>query len=381
MNKITYCCRVLSVLSAMVFFNTAFAGSPVKVGVLLPLHEDNGDGVRMVEYFRGMLFAIDSLKQEGISVDLVAHNVREDANVDSVLQLGDMADRDIIFGPLYSKQVPAISMLSKLKGTKLVIPFSIDTPELQNCQNLVQVYQSQTDMEPMTIKNFMRLAFKDADNQVVIVDCNDTTSFKKPTFTANLKKYCEANKISYRITNSLQTDKAFLKAFNKKKDNIVVLNSASSPKMLEVFTKLNMVREKNPKIKFKILGYTEWLMYEKFQADNFCKNDVYIPSKFYYNAGNQEVMNLEKKYMFWFRQNPQYSLPKFLITGFDQGYYFIKGMVKYGKAFVGSPSQPVNTALQSPMHFSKVSEKGGYINDDVMFIHYRSDKARELINY
>ena len=381
MKKFFCSCRMLCIVVALLSLQSAVAGNVVKVGVMLPLHEDNGDGLRMVEYFRGLLFAVDSLKQEGVSVDLVAHNIKEETNVDSVLRLGDMADRDIVFGPLYSKQVPALAMLSKLKGTKLVIPFSINTPELQNCQNLFQVYQSQTDMEPQTIKNFMRLAFKDADNQVVIIDCNDTTSFKKPTFTANVKKYCEANKISYRITNSLQADKAFLKAFNKKKENIVVLNSASSPKMLEVFAKLNMVREKNPKIKFKVLGYTEWLMYEKFQSDNFCKNDVYIPSKFYYNAGNQQIQNLEKKYMFWFRQNPQYSLPKFVISGFDQGYYFIKGVAKYGKSFVGSASQPVNTALQSPLHFSKVSDKGGYINDDVMFIHYRSDKARELINY
>ena len=34
---------------------------PVRLGVMLPLHDVNGDGRRMVEYYRGVLMACDSL--------------------------------------------------------------------------------------------------------------------------------------------------------------------------------------------------------------------------------------------------------------------------------------------------------------------------------
>ena len=34
----------------------------IKVGVMLPLHNVDGDGKRMVEYYRGLLIACDSLK-------------------------------------------------------------------------------------------------------------------------------------------------------------------------------------------------------------------------------------------------------------------------------------------------------------------------------
>ena len=33
----------------------------IRVGVMLPLHDENGDGKRMVEYYRGVLMACDSL--------------------------------------------------------------------------------------------------------------------------------------------------------------------------------------------------------------------------------------------------------------------------------------------------------------------------------
>ena len=52
----------------------------IRVGVMLPLHDINGDGRRMVEYYRGVLMACDSLKQEGVSVDIRAWNVPEKAD-------------------------------------------------------------------------------------------------------------------------------------------------------------------------------------------------------------------------------------------------------------------------------------------------------------
>lgn len=53
----------------------------IRIGVMLPLHDDNGDGRRMVEYYRGVLMACDSLKKNGISVDIHAWNVPEDADI------------------------------------------------------------------------------------------------------------------------------------------------------------------------------------------------------------------------------------------------------------------------------------------------------------
>ena len=47
-------------------------GKTVKVGIMLPLHRVDGDGLRMTEYYRGFLMACDSLRQQGISVDIHA---------------------------------------------------------------------------------------------------------------------------------------------------------------------------------------------------------------------------------------------------------------------------------------------------------------------
>ena len=55
----------------------------VRVGIMLPLHNVDGDGNRMVEFYRGLLLAVDDLKKEGISVDIHAWNVNIDADIQS----------------------------------------------------------------------------------------------------------------------------------------------------------------------------------------------------------------------------------------------------------------------------------------------------------
>ena len=81
--------------------NSGIADRPIRLGVMLPLHDINGDGRRMVEYYRGVLMACDSLKKLGISVDVHAWNAAEDANIPQLLTDPAAANCDLIIGPLY----------------------------------------------------------------------------------------------------------------------------------------------------------------------------------------------------------------------------------------------------------------------------------------
>ena len=88
-------------------------GGKVTVGVMLPLHDVNGDGKRMVEYYRGVLMACDSLKLMGMSVDVHAWNVPEEADITKTLKEKEASKCDLIIGPLYSKQVKPLADFAK----------------------------------------------------------------------------------------------------------------------------------------------------------------------------------------------------------------------------------------------------------------------------
>ena len=127
----------------------------IRMGVMLPLHNVDGDGKRMVEYYRGLLLACDQMKREGISVDVYAWNVDINADIRMTL-LNKGADKcDIIFGPLYTKQVKALADFASIYGIKIVIPFSIESDAVNSNPNVFQVYQNPAFFNQEVVAQFV----------------------------------------------------------------------------------------------------------------------------------------------------------------------------------------------------------------------------------
>ena len=111
--------------------------STIKAAVILPPFLDGvskSESSRMVEYYEGLLMAVDSLKRTGTSIDLYTYNSGpESASLNSILGKSEMKDMDIIFGPLYQQHIEPLAEFAKKQDTRLVIPFtSKDNTVFQN---------------------------------------------------------------------------------------------------------------------------------------------------------------------------------------------------------------------------------------------------------
>lgn len=348
----------------------------IRVGVMLPLHNINGDGRRMVEYYRGILMACDSLKKIGISVDLHAWNTPEDAQISTVLSDKAAAECDIIFGPLYSKQMDALSDFVTAHDIRLVIPFSISAPQLLTNRNIFQIWQSPTNINDATITHFLE---RFSGYHPVFIDCNDSTS-KKGNFTFGLRRQLESRQIEYSITNLKSAESAFSKAFSQSKPNIVILNSARSPELGVAFAKINGLKLNQSNLNITMFGYTEWLMYTRTHLENFYKYNTYIPSVFYYNPLSSQTERLEQKYRWNFHADMQNTLPRFALTGFDHAYFFLRGLHKYGKSFNGAAGMFGYPPVQTPLVFERMGN-GGLQNHSLLFVHYMPEHRVESIKF
>jgi len=341
---------------------------------MLPLHNINGDGKRMVEYYRGILMACDSLKQTGISVDIHAWNTAEDADVLKILQDKDAARCDIIFGPLYSKQMQAMSDFVEHNDIRLVIPFSISAPQMLTNRNIFQVWQSPTNVTTASIDRYLE-NFK--DYHPVFIDCNDSTSRKFP-FTSGLRRQLDSRGIEYNITNLKSSEDQFSKAFSRTKKNMVILNTGRSQELGVAFAKINGLMLKAPALEISMFGYTEWLSYTRTHLENFYKYDTYIPSVFHYNPLSPQTQRLEQKYLWNFHSEMQHALPRFALTGFDHAYFFLKGLHKYGKSFNGAAGMFGYPPVQTPLMFERMGN-GGLQNRSLLLVHYTTDHRVETV--
>ena len=299
---------------------TAQTASTVKVGVMLPLHDVDGDGRRMVEYYRGILMACETLKQKGISTDIY--------------------------------------------------------DDVERNKEIFQVYQSPEQLNEATIQAFLK-RFPSA--HPIFVDCNDSTS-RKGNFTFGLRKELERRKIDYSITNVNSSVDQFAKAFAPSVRNVVVLNTGRSPQLTAVLNKLDELDAKYPGAVVSLFGYTEWLMYAKYNLDRFYKYDTYIPSTFYYNANSARTLQLERNYSRWFHVPMMIAQPSFALTGYDHAMYFIQGIKKQGRNFVGTGSIVGEQPVQTPLRFVKTA-KGGYRNQLLQLIHYTFNRQIEAVTY
>lgn len=351
----------------------------IRVGVMLPLHDVDGDGRRMVEYYRGMLMAMEDLKAAGISVQVHAWNVPVDADIRTTL-LEDAAKRcDIIFGPLYTPQVRPLANFCRANGIKLVIPFSISGNDVASNANIYQVYQAPDKLNDVAINAYLD-RFPSA--HPVFIDCNDATS-NKGAFTFGLRKQLEAKGIKYNITNLNSSEEYFAKSFEASSTNVVILNTGRSPELNAALAKLDRMRLNHPNIKMALFGYTEWLMYTSVYTNYFHKYDTYIPTNFYYNAQAAATQQLEQRYKTAFGSEMQYALPRFAITGYDQAQFFLRGLHQYGKAFVGTRRQKLAfRPIQTSLAFQRVgTADGGMQNTEFMLVHYKTDGNSETISY
>ena len=346
----------------------------IRLGVMLPLHNVNGDGKRMVEYYRGVLMACDSLKQRGVSVDIHAWNAAEDGNINEILNDEAAAKCDLIIGPLYSKQMAALSAFVEKHKIKLLIPFSINAPQLADNKYIYQVYQSHITQNSATIEHFVK-GFK--NYHTVIIDCNDSTS-NKGEFTTALRRQLEQQKMTCNITNLKSGESDVSKAFSRTKPNVVILNTGRSPELGVAFSKLNGLKVTDPDLAITMFGYTEWLMYTRTHLENFYKFNTYIPSVFYYNPLSASTKRLQQKFRWNFHTDMQNNLPRFALTGFDHAYFFLMGLHREGRKFLGAESNP--DYVQTPLQFERYGN-GGLRNHTQLFVHYTRDSRVETIKF
>lgn len=333
----------------------------INVGVMLPLHDVDGDGRRMVEYYRGILLATEQLKQEGQNINIRAWNVPITGDVRTTLLQDGAPECNVIFGPLYSHQVKAMGEFCKAYNIKMVIPFSITGDDVDKNSQIYQVYQSPDEMNATAIQ---QIAEHFSNYHVVVIDCNDTTS-RKGTFTFALRTVLDQKHTPASVTNLRSSEEMFAKAFSLTQPNLVVLNSGRSPELTQAMNKLEALQTANKNVAVTLFGYTEWLMYARYNKDRYAKFDTYVPTNFYYNPSAAKTKEIEERYRQAFGQDMSVALPHFALTGYDHAMYFLGNR---------------RTWVQNPLNFKKQSS-GGYRNKAFMLIHYRPNGGVEAVTY
>lgn len=355
-------------------------GNIIKVGVMLPLLDHSSEGSRMIEYYRGVRAALDSLGRLGVKTEINLWNLNKDSLVDNVLRHNpSIAGLDVIFGPLYTTQVHALADFCRKNKVRLVIPFSTSANDVNSNPYIFQIYQDDENLAGQSIGAFIeRFANK---YRPIFINCNNPSDGKYQ-FTKTLRENLQARGISPELTSINSSIKDFAKHFSQSQPNVIILNTGAYRPLEHVFEKLDSLKKIEPSLDIATYGYNEWFIYQPNLEKKYFKYNVHIPTTYYFSRTSSRTTAFEKEYEAKYGQkmNPD-CLPRMALMGFDHTMTIVLGLSKYGSSYVGDEKQNAGyKPLQNRLEFKRTG-KGGYQNANFQIIRFHTDGTLDSLTY
>ena len=348
----------------------------IKAAVLLPfMTKENGnrdEQVRMVEYYEGFLMAVDSLKQQGVSVDI--HTYDSGNTTATITQLintkKELKDMDIIFGPLHTDQVKIMADFAKKNKIRLVVPFTSKSDEVFNNPYVFQINTPQSYLFSEVYEHYLR---KFPNAHVVFLNA-DTGDKDKDDFIKGLKEELKNKQITFKELKGAEISPEGMKtAVDSLRENVLIPTSGKKIALIKILPQLIITAREHPNYNMRLFGYPEWQTYTDDHLSNFFELDTYFYTSFYTNNLFPAAIKFTSAYRKWYSKDMANTYPKYGLLGFDTAYFFLKGLARYGNHLEEEMNNMTLNPIQTGFKFERVNNWGGFINRKVFFVRFTKD--------
>lgn len=333
-----------------------------------------------VHFYEGVLLAVDSLQKAGMNVNLHVYDTNQDkAVVDSLIQLDEFRQMDLIIGPVfpnlqasvanfaYQNQIPMVSPLSSAGNFEDTNPYYFKVNPTKDFlirqtadyigdeyfnKNLVVLqmgeyrYLPEAKLVDLCREKFFSSGFGDSGNDV---------RFNEYEFKSD--GYWGLRRI-----------------LNKKRENVFIIPSETEAQVSVAISNINSLSGDYP---VTLVGMSNFQRYQSIQPDYFHHINLHLLSPFYVDYESPFTNNFIRK----FRKNFSAEPNQFSFQGYDVAYYFMSALFQYGKNFTDCLAGHQVDLNQGEYYFDKVSRDGGYMNQGLFIIHYKRDYTTTVDGY
>lgn len=337
-----------------------------------------------IEFYEGALLAVEELRARGLSVDLRVFDTRGDTLVvKRLIESGQLADLDIIIGPVYSSNVDLISGYARERRILVVSPLSSmnpgilnNNPYLFNVQPSLEVVQSAL---AYTISNYY-------DHNIIFV-YSDTSYNREETSEFRNKII---NQLRYRIPyDDIRTREVLFvnrsnyndsinildQAMSRETPNLVVIASDNDAVMSAVLINVyTLLRNYD----IKVVGYPDMRWLENLDPGYYYEMGLLMYTPNWVDYEEEDVARFLRKYREKFSTEP--PVRSYAWQAYDIAYYFLSGIAIHGNDFMYRPSQHHPDLLQVDFDFRRRGLRDGFENNRLYLIRFRPDFSVEFIN-
>lgn len=362
------------------------AGKEKMISVILPFYlnttkqEEKKLQMRYVEFYEGMLLAVDKMQQAGQHITLNVYDLGTKP-MSEILADPALASSDLIVAPMETSDVRMIASYANGRGIPVLSSFGYSAELCSQYKTLIQLNTPKNLLYPQLCDDIVG---RFGDYSFVFL--NDSLQTQKTEglidpLREQLKQrnipchdfYFGHNTLPVERVDSvlgLTTDKVVYVPVSAQKNTLQRLfpalkNQLDYQRTAEILTGDRAV-----------IGYPEWQLLASEMINDFYDLNVFMFSKLYINPFDEEVRNFYDGFKNWYHKDLMNIVPKYGLLGYDVTCFFLSAMGQYGKNYLASLPQVTSQTLQTMMRFEQVSD-GGYINRGLYLVHFCPDSKIE----
>jgi LysM repeat protein/ABC-type branched-subunit amino acid transport system substrate-binding protein len=342
-------------------------------------------GSGAVEFYEGVLLAMDSLRKEGTKIDLYVYDDEGDTSkTTKIIHKLDSIKPDAIIGPLNSDNARIVSKFCKRTGTIFVPPLVKEDSILKRNPFLFQP----TPSSEIEIKSSIDYLSQYQGQNIILVHKPDLLmqdeleQFKvqlKITFSQLITDSSRFKELLIDVTKTINI-KSLLRNDLK---NIVIILSSQEPDVSNVLTQLYTYSRYYD---IMVFGLPSWQKFKNVRIDYLHDLQVTMFTPFYIDYNDEIVKYFIHSCRSKLGFEPYKTTSKgtgmnFTFYGFDLTFYFANIIKMYGKnAILCADSYKPRLSLTN-YTFKRNLQNGCLENNNLNLIRYNKDYSIEKLDY
>lgn len=347
--------------------------SKYKVALLIPLYLDDIDRIhitpssdeqlrkpfftpfRFIEFYEGLIIAVDSMQKAGLSIDLHVYDTGNDSiQVKRILAKPEMPHMDLIIGPFFAQNYNITAKFAAQHNIKIVSPF-VRSPELISQHSNLFHLNASPETKMHELAAHIALSYQDFNLIMVISGSKDDKSLSN-----EFKKSLEANTASFarkpQYNEVIYTERGLAGVSTRldvNKPNIVV-NLITGETMISNY--ISNMAKLTRNFNITMYGLPEWQGYRTFNLNDLMSVNLHLFDNTFVDYSNPNTIAFLKEFRSRYKGEPEENNYGYL--GYDVGLYFLKALFDYGLDFENCLDQMKYNHISTGFRWKQVNGKG-----------------------
>ncbi len=355
-------------------------GQTLNIGLYLPISAAVTDSLKptaktlsFLSFYQGVLMAVDQLSKKGVNVKLFVYDTeKSSSNVESLIKKPEFLDLDLIIGPVYPEVQHLVSDLSAKNRIPMVSPLSADDKYTKTNPWYFQV----NPLKKIRLEATADYIQKEFPKEKIIFLEGGNSSQE----TRQIREHLERSKASKENAKGLvHTYNLWEKGIDElepqlqtEKPNILVMADLNEVDVSIAMNRLTLLSKKYPLI---LIGIQEFTRLQSIETENLHNVNLRFLSNYFVNYTLPAVSLFMDNFKTEFGTEPT----QFAFQGYDIATFFLKSIQKKGNPAHNIQLESDTGLLNTSYHFKKISDFGGYANDNFTVVEYNSNfEVRDL---